>query len=175
MKDKDKKDDLFKNNSIFITQNNLVKVKYMFLKYSFIILFFTLLITACKSEDSEDTSTNEKVKQEIDSTSVLDTTKTTPKKIEVVSKKEEKKEIHQKIVAKYGEQWDFCSCVTANDSINKAFEKNLTDKQSEKLMVRWEYVENKCKEFLTTPNTTPEQRLEHELKVKKCLKSAGRK
>lgn len=173
MKDKDKKDDLFKNNSIFITQNNLVKVKDMFLKYSFIIFFFTLLITACKSEDSVDTTTTEKVKQEIDSTSIIDTTKT--KKIEVVSKKEEKKEIHQKIVAKYGEQWDFCSCVFANDSINKAFEKNLTDKQSEKLMVRWEYVENKCKEFLTTPNTTPEQRLEHEIKVKKCLKSAGRK
>jgi hypothetical protein len=34
--------------------------------------------------------------------------------------------------------------------------------------------ENKCKEFLTTPNTTPEEREAHELKVKRCLKN-GRK
>ena len=42
-------------------------------------------------------------------------------------------------------------------------------------MKRWEFVENKCKEFLTTPNTTPEERVEHELKVNRCLKAAKRK
>ncbi|TNE52690.1 MAG: hypothetical protein EP338_14450 [Bacteroidetes bacterium] len=77
---------------------------------------------------------------------------------------------HEKIVEKYGEQWDFCACVVANDSINKAFAGDLSDAQTEKLMSRWEHVELKCKEFLTQPNTTPEERARHEKKVKKCLK-----
>lgn len=79
------------------------------------------------------------------------------------------KQNHEKIVQKYGVQWDFCTCVVANDSINKAFGNKLTDQQADKLMVRWEYVENKCKEFLTQPNTTPEERAKHEKKVKRCL------
>lgn len=80
-------------------------------------------------------------------------------------------ENHDKIVKKYGEQWDFCTCVHANDSINNAFEKKLTTPQETKLMARWEYVDVKCKEFLTNPNTTPEERAAHEKKVKKCLRN----
>jgi hypothetical protein len=83
----------------------------------------------------------------------------------------EKIENHDKIVKTYGEQWGFCECVIANDSINKATQKNLSDKDMDRLLERWDYVEQKCKEFLTSPNTTPEERLAHEKKVKKCLKN----
>lgn len=84
----------------------------------------------------------------------------------------EKQVNHEKIVSKYGEQWDFCSCVRANDSINSASQKGLSEKQAALLMKRWEVVEVKCKEFLTNPNRTPEERELHEKKVAKCLKSA---
>jgi hypothetical protein len=84
----------------------------------------------------------------------------------------EKQVNHQKIVSKYGEQWDFCSCVQANDSINTVSQKGLNEKQAALLMKRWEVVEIKCKEFLTNPNRTPEERELHEKKVAKCLKSA---
>jgi hypothetical protein len=84
----------------------------------------------------------------------------------------EKQVNHEKIVSKYGEQWDFCSCIRANDSINSASQKGLSEKQAALLMKRWEVVEVKCKEFLTNPNRTPEERELHEKKVAKCLKSA---
>jgi hypothetical protein len=84
----------------------------------------------------------------------------------------EKQVNHEKIVSKYGEQWDFCSCVQANDSINRASQKGLNEKQAELLMKRWEVVEIKCKEFLTNPNRTPEERELHEKKVAKCLKES---
>ncbi len=146
----------------------------MFLK---IAPFFTVLIffiSSCKNETKQVNKVNvDKDSTEIKSDSALEK-KESPKKIEIINEKAEKVENHAKIVEKYGEQWDFCSCVIKNDSINKAFEKNLSDKQSEKLMARWEFVENKCKEFLTTPNTTPEEREAHELKVKRCLKNARR-
>lgn len=146
----------------------------MFLKIASIFAVLVFLIVGCKNEPKETSAS--KIKS--DSTSVIKDTvlekKSSPKKIEIVNEKAEKVENHAKIVEKFGEQWDFCSCVIKNDSINKAFEKNLTDKQSEKLMARWEFVENKCKEFLTTPNTTPEEREAHEFKVKRCLKNARR-
>lgn len=81
----------------------------------------------------------------------------------------EKQENHAKIVKKYGEQWDFCTCVVAHDSINTVSQNNLGEKQLEKLMKRWEHIEIKCKEFITNPNKTPEERDLHEKKVKKCL------
>jgi hypothetical protein len=147
----------------------------MFLKIITPLFLTTFLIYSCKNElpstekpDLKDTITSQKTD------TVRQVVENSPKKVEIVSEKVEKVENHAKIVEQFGEQWDFCNCVIKNDSINKAFEKNLSDKQSEKLMARWEFVENKCKEFLTTPNTTPEERLEHELKVKKCLKNAKR-
>jgi hypothetical protein len=146
----------------------------MFLKIASIFAVLVFLIVGCKNEPKETSAS----KINADSISVIKDKvlekKSSTKKIEIVNEKTEKVENHVKIVEKYGEQWDFCSCVIKNDSINKAFEKNLTDKQSEKLMSRWEFVENKCKEFLTTPNTTPEEREAHEFKVKRCLKNARR-
>ena len=144
----------------------------MFSKSLLVSFILTLLLVSCQ-EDKKDIKTKEN--QKLNS----DTLKVTPlpikdvkKAVTIIDKKTEKKEVHEKIVAKYGEQWDFCNCVLKNDSINKALEKTLTDKQTDKLMARWEYVDTKCKEFLTAPNTTPEQRAKHEWKVKQCLKNA---
>lgn len=122
--------------------------------------------TDCQIETNADTITKTD-----DITTALKDTATEKKSVSV-----EMKENHDKIVKKYGEQWDFCTCVVAHDSINDAFEKGgMTSKQEEKLMARWEHVDNKCKELLTTPNTTPEERAKHDKKVMKCLKQNGLK
>lgn len=94
--------------------------------------------------------------------------------VHVVSK--DQKENHAKIVKRFGEQWDFCNCIIALDSITDAFEApKLSDKQAEKLMERWDYVDKKCKEVTTYDNTTPEERMRHEKRVAKCLKEHGLK
>jgi hypothetical protein len=93
-----------------------------------------------------------------------------------VAPTKEQKENHEKIVKKFGEQWDFCACIVANDSITDAFEKGkMTPEQETKLMARWEYVDSKCKELTTSPSTTPEERAKHDKKVMKCLKENGLK
>lgn len=78
------------------------------------------------------------------------------------------------IEKKYGEQWDFCTCVVKNDSINKAFSKPVGDAEFDRLSARFDVIDEKCKAFLVhDPNITPEERTNHERKVKKCLKEAG--
>lgn len=161
----------FKKNAIFIFKI-IVKNTDMFSKSLLVYFIFILIMISCVDQNKgKETSKNEETKQKsLDSTKV--SLKEAKKIVKVIDKKTEKTEVHEKIVAKYGEQWDFCNCVVKNDSINTALEKTLTDKQTDKLMTRWEYVDMKCKEFLTNPNTTPEQRAKHEWKVKQCLKNA---
>lgn len=78
------------------------------------------------------------------------------------------------IEKKYGEQWDFCTCVVKNDSINKAFSSPVSDKEFERLSDRFDVIDEKCKAFLVqNPNVTPEERAKHEKKVRECLKAAG--
>ncbi len=135
----------------------------------FILSFFLVLASCSSNEKCEECE----LKNEND-TIVKDTVASLDDAIKaenVEDKSREQVENLKKIEKKYGEQWDFCTCVIANDSINNAFEKSPSDKQAEKLMKRWEYVEVKCKEFLTQPNTTPEERALHEKKVRKCLKN----
>ncbi len=84
----------------------------------------------------------------------------------------ERKELQQKIEIKYGEQWDFCSCIIKNDSINKAFKNKLSPEQEDKLIDRWDFVDSKCKELTTFDNTTPEERAIYQNKVSQCLKNA---
>lgn len=140
--------------------------------FPFLVLTFLLFscgsneeCTDCEMEVQADT-----LEKKDDLTVALKDTATEKKSVAV-----EMKENHAKIVQKYGEQWDFCTCVIANDSINNAFEKGgMTPKQEEKLMARWEHVDLKCKELLTTPNTTPDERARHEKKVRKCLKQNRR-
>lgn len=144
------------------------------INYLFPLVFFAMLIS-CGGEEKCESCELEK---EEDSLAMEDPLAATIKDTATEKKAvvQELKENHQKIVQKYGEQWDFCTCVVANDSINDAFEKSgLTPKQEEKLMARWEYVDKKCKELLTTPNTTPEERAKHDKKVLKCLKMNGLK
>jgi hypothetical protein len=144
----------------------------MFSKSLPVLFILILLLNSCLDQKKEEklSSTKEKNKDSISNT--LNNSKEKKKTVQVIDPKTEKLEEHAKIVAKYGEQWDFCNCVMKNDSINNALEKTLTDKQTDKLMARWEFVDTKCKDFLTTPNTTPEERAKHEWKVKQCLKNA---
>ena len=85
------------------------------------------------------------------------------------------KENLQKIEKKYGQQWDFCTCVVANDSVNKAFMKdNLSDKEFDRLDKRSTIIMNKCQAFLGLDGSrTPDDRSKHEAKIRKCLKAAG--
>ncbi len=72
----------------------------------------------------------------------------------------------------YGQQWDFCDCVVKNDSIEKAIFATDDDAQLDLILARMEVVDQHCKELLTTPNTTPDDRAKHERKVNRCLKDA---
>lgn len=142
-----------------------------------VLLLVLLSITACSGEEKCSTCELEENNQDT-LAPVTENLNTTLQNAEVEKKAvvQEMKENHEKIVQKYGEQWDFCTCVVKNDSINDAFEKGgMTPKQEEQLMARWEYVDSKCKELLTTPNTTPEERARHDKKVLKCLKANGLK
>jgi len=79
-----------------------------------------------------------------------------------------------KIEEKFGEQWDFCRCVLANDSLDRLIKKNVD--LDEKFMKTFDEVDQKCKAFLVmSPNKTPEEREEHEQKIKKCLKAGKRR
>ncbi len=137
------------------------------MKFTYPLLILLVICFSCTEKKSKTNSTSTE-KQLV----IKDSVKPEIKEMKIISKKNEKTENHNKIIEKFGEQWDFCKCVLANDSINSAFEKTVTDAETNKLMKRWEHVEVKCKEFLTSENKTPEQRIEHELKVKKCLKNA---
>ena len=139
------------------------------MKFTYSLLILLVICFSCTEKKSKTNSTSTE-KQLVKKDSV----KPEIKEIKIISKKNEKTENHNKIIEKFGEQWDFCKCVLANDSINSAFEKTVTDAETNRLMKRWEHVEVKCKEFLTSENKTPEQRIEHELKVKKCLKNAAK-
>jgi hypothetical protein len=44
-----------------------------------------------------------------------------------------------------------------------------SDAQFDAVMERSEYIDSKCKGLLIQPNATPEDRMKHENKVKKCL------
>ena len=82
-------------------------------------------------------------------------------------------EIANEIEEKFGEQWDFCDCVVKNDSVNKAIDFAETDEEFDKILARMDEIDSHCKEMLTTPNTTPDERKKHERKVRKCLKNAN--
>ena len=76
------------------------------------------------------------------------------------------------IEEKYGEQWDFCDCVVKNDSVNGAIDKAESDADFDRVLARMDVIDQHCKELLTTPNTTPDEREKHNRKVRKCLKNA---
>ncbi len=68
------------------------------------------------------------------------------------------------------EEWDFCQCIVKLDSITFAIESDkLTELQIDKLMQRWGFVDQKCKELTAFDNSTPQSREKHEKHVRTCL------
>lgn len=146
------------------------------MKNFFLLLTISLLIMSCGS--GGECKDCHKKKDEPVKDTVVDSMEEALKNDSVVTvgMTKEQKINHVKIVQKYGEQWDFCKCVVATDSIDDAVQNSkLTDAQVEKLMTRWEYVDLKCKELTTFDNQTPDERAKHEKKVNKCLKEHGLK
>jgi len=72
----------------------------------------------------------------------------------------------------YGMQWDFCDCIRKTDSIQKVIDNagEISDNDFDKIMSRFEEIDQHCKALITSPNKTPEERKAHERKVKNCLK-----
>ncbi len=89
------------------------------------------------------------------------------KNIDILNQQEEK----NRIVEKYGIQWDFCDCVKKNDSIDKLLKNNtLTDAELDNVLKSADEVENKCKLLLTDlKSNKPSDRERHREKVKDCL------
>jgi len=145
------------------------------------LLFFITLFTVISC--TSDVNNNDVLTDDSDSLAVGNDVQDTLDKhiisdydMSTVDKKNQKefKQNLAKIEKIHGEQWDFCTCVLKNDSINKAFAKPVSDKEFDRLSDRFDEIDSKCKAFLAqSPNVTPEERIAHEKKVKKCLKSAG--
>lgn len=76
----------------------------------------------------------------------------------------------KRIEKKYGEQWDFCTCVIKSDSVNTAL-MEASDEEFGLVMARSDYIDSKCKELLTQPHNTPEERSKHQQRVRECLKN----
>jgi hypothetical protein len=75
-----------------------------------------------------------------------------------------------KIEKQYGPQWDFCTCIRKNDSLNKSLRDALLDEEFDKLLERADFVEFKCQAFLViNVDNTPEDRVRHKKRVEECL------
>lgn len=135
-----------------------------------LIVFISSCVKKSSCTDCESCGVNLNVK-EVSLEDALENAKTDPVHVDTT----ELQESIAKIEEKYGEQWDFCDCVIKGDSINKAFSKpNLPDAEFDRLAKRFDEINIKCQAFrIQDASRTPEQREEHEKKVRKCLKDAG--
>ena len=140
----------------------------------FSILLLSLLVISCNSEQKK---MPKKDKEEVVDTLQL----ALIKDLDTAKKQSEIKEFKEnlvKIEKKYGEQWGFCECVVANDSVNDAVLKlvDFETPQAEKLLERFDYISQKCQAFISMDNNkTPEERAKHEKRVKNCLRDAKKK
>ena len=77
------------------------------------------------------------------------------------------------IERQYGEQWDFCTCIVKNDSIQKVvMSTDLSDEDFDKILGRLEIVEQKCMASLLLYKVeTSEERTIHTERVKDCLQN----
>lgn len=144
------------------------------MKITLSILLLLLLISCSEKEhcaDCADCGLNLNVKDQSLGEALGDSKTTQATGIDTT----ELKESIALIEEKYGEQWDFCNCVVKGDSINKAFSKpNLPDVEFDRLSDRFDEIDEKCQAFrVQDANRTPEQREQHEKKVRKCLRDAG--
>lgn len=132
------------------------------------------LLNACGGEDPGDIGNNDSDTTVIDTSLGVDTTDMNPIDTVVVDSAgyiDEDEALTHQIEKVYGKQWDFCDCVVKNDSVNKAIE-TAADEDFDALLVRMDTIDKHCKEMLTAPNTTPEERDKHKRKVRKCLKDS---
>jgi len=146
------------------------------MKYTFILLL--LVLVGCGGDDSHKKDKKDKKEQSNEALNLETDTIVTKSDYDMstVDKKNQKefKENLAKIEKVHGEQWDFCTCVVKNDSINKAFSQPVSDAQFDRLSLRFDEIDQRCKAFLLqSPNVTPEERIKHEKKVRNCLKEAG--
>jgi len=149
------------------------------MKSYFSLLLVFLFIISCS--ESSDVKTTDYVQEEKEV--VLEESPVEKKSPEVeIQELQKKKDVevnvdfkeNKKVIEKkFGEQWDFCTCVVLNDSIDKAVKAGNMD---DKLMERFDVVDQKCKSFLVMDNSrTPEERMLHDKKIQKCLREAGMK
>jgi len=149
--------------------------KKIFLSISILSLLFSCNTTPAIDDTIKTDSIIAEVIDTITPIVEVDTTSTLADSLVKDGYVEETKELSTVIEKKYGKQWDFCDCVVKNDSINKAMSNldDVSDEDVDKLFLRWDVIESHCKELLTAPNTTPEERSKYKRKVKKCLRKAG--
>jgi hypothetical protein len=134
-----------------------------------------LLLNACSGDGPTDIDTNDSDSLAIDTSLGMDTTDINPIDTVTVDSAgyiDEDAALTTQIEKEFGKQWDFCDCVVKNDSVNKAIE-TAADEDFDLLLERMDTIDKHCKEMLTAPNTTPEERDRHKRKVRKCLKEAG--
>ncbi len=137
------------------------------------IFFVSVFIYSCNGAENSVVNESGNDSLAID-TSMIDTLTIEPIDTAVIDSSgyaNEEEVLATVIEEKFGEQWDFCDCVVKNDSVNKAIE-TAGDDEFDALLERMDVIDQHCKEMLTTPNTTPEERSKHERKVNKCLRSA---
>ncbi|MCJ8288878.1 MAG: hypothetical protein HRT58_05640 [Crocinitomicaceae bacterium] len=138
------------------------------------------LLFSCSGESTEDTDPKEQPKNDtlsVENPLELDTLNIKSdykmEDVDVKERKEFKKNLAN-IEKKYGIQWDFCTCVLANDSLDKAVKNPaVSDLDMDQIFKRFDVVAEKCKAFqIQNPNQTPEERARHERKVSNCLRGA---
>ncbi|MCC5922949.1 MAG: hypothetical protein JJT77_04105 [Crocinitomicaceae bacterium] len=132
----------------------------------FVLLVTIIFAISCGNSENDlkiDSSTNDSLHISLDAP---------PQEPSELNTKEdtEQEEIAQKIVATYGEQWDFCTCIEKNDSIDKAIaENNLSDADLDFILARMDKIQEKCKLMTSGSQGTPEERKAHSKKVQDCL------
>jgi hypothetical protein len=147
--------------------------------FSFLSFIGLILLFSCNSSPSNDEDLTNNINTtivEIDTTIFeIDTTSVLDDSLQQAGYVDESEEVEKEIEKKFGKQWDFCDCVVKNDSINKVFENadNLSDEEFDAAFTRMEEIDKHCKELISAPNTTPDERAKHKRKVRKCLKNAG--
>ena len=147
--------------------------------HKILFIFGLISLVSCGSDKESDQDADKNGKDSLDLTEMdeLDTLDIKSDYSMGTVDVKERKEFRQnlvKIEKKHGIQWDFCSCVVANDSIDRVLKvANLPDSKLDKLLERLTVVEEKCQAFLVqSPDRTPDERARHEKKVRDCLKAA---
>ena len=146
------------------------------MKSYFSLLFAFLFLISCSESSDVNTDEIQEEKEVVLEESPVEEKAPEVEMQELQKKKDVEvnvdfKENKKVIEKKFGEQWDFCACVVLNDSIDKAVKAGSMD---DKLMERFDVVDQKCKSFLVMDNSrTPEERMLHDKKIQRCLREAG--